>query len=319
LAKDDFEEQVVTMSDIATESVHWLWRPYVPLGKLTILEGDPGLGKTWLALTLAAIVSTGSPFPSIDGTLGERRPAADVLYLTAEDGLGDTLRPRLDSAGADCTRVHALTGKKNPDTEEILPILSIGLDYIYIENAIDNLHPSLVVIDPLQAYLGAAVDMHRANEVRPVLAKLVTLAERYNCAMLLIRHLGKAQTDRAIYRGLGSIDFVAAARSVLMIGQEPDVPAKRAIIQTKNSLATVGPAIGYEIREGKFYCIESMLILHRKAIFSSRRAVSSGRNTVSGGRYLILAANAPATAGAAASAKGKQVESILVHLITPMC
>jgi hypothetical protein len=174
------------------------------------------------------------------------------LYLTAEDGLADTIKPRLEGAGADCSRVHALMGKRNLETGKIIPITSIGMDYIYIENAIGNYRPVLVVVDPLQAYLGA-IDMHRANEVRPVLAKLATLAERYNCAILLIRHLGKSQQDRAIYRGLGSIDFVAAARSVLMIGQEPDAPAKRAVIQTKNSLAPIGPAIGYEIQEDKFY------------------------------------------------------------------
>jgi hypothetical protein len=138
------------------------------------------------------------------------------------------------------------------ETDEIMPITSISMDYMYIQNAVDDLRPALVVLDPLQAFLGN-IDMHRANEVRPVLAKMGTLAEKYNTAILLIRQLGKSQQDRAIYRGLGSVDFVAAARSVLLIGQDPETPSRRAIIQTKNSLAPVGPAIGYEIRDGVFY------------------------------------------------------------------
>jgi hypothetical protein len=248
----DLEEQVITMSDIMNEAVSWLWRPYLPLGKITILEGDPGLGKTWLALTLAAIVSTGAPFPSTDGTPGERRPPAHVLYMTAEDGLGDTLKPRLESAGADCSRVHVLTGKKNIETGEVIPITSIGMDYIFIENAIDGYRPELVVIDPLQAYLGA-IDMNRANETRPLLTKLATLAEKYCCAMLLIRHLGKSQQDRAIYRGLGSIDFAAAARSILLVGSDPDSPKRRVMCHTKASVIEEGPSINFEIRDGKFY------------------------------------------------------------------
>lgn len=121
-----------------------------------------------------------------------------------------------------------------------------------LDKVLEEYKPALLVIDLLQAYLGPGVDFHKANEVRPVLAGIAALAEKYKCAILLIRHLGKSPADRAIYRGLGSIDFTAAARSVLLAGQDPNNPAKRAIIQTKNSLAPLGASIGYEIREGQF-------------------------------------------------------------------
>lgn len=247
---------VTCLADIEPEEVSWLWYPYIPLGKLTILEGDPGIGKTWLALQIAASVSTGNSFPdSADGIPKERREPANVLYLSAEDGLGDTLRPRLDKAGADVSRVFVLQGwtAKDPETGEESQG-SITLQHIpVIRQAIENYRPALLVIDPLQAYLGAGVDMHRANEVRPVLSGLASLAEEYGVAVLLIRHLGKSQQDRAIYRGLGSIDFSAAARSILLAGQDPQEPGKRALIQIKNSLAAQGPAIGYELRDGQFF------------------------------------------------------------------
>ena len=248
---------IVRLAEVEPEEVAWLWEPYIPLGKLTILEGDPGVGKTWLALQLAAIVSRGAPFPGPDGVPKERREPANVVYLSAEDGLADTLRPRLDKAGADVSRVFALTGWEGVDPEtgqkKAGSITLAALDVI--EAALRQVKPALVVVDPIQAYMGAGVDMHRANEVRPVLAGLAALAERYKCAALCIRHLGKSQQDRAIYRGLGSIDFAAAARSILLVGQHPEDERKRVLAQSKNSLAAKGASIAFELREdGFFWC-----------------------------------------------------------------
>jgi AAA domain len=242
---------VVCMANVAAEQVSWLWRPYIPRRKLTWLEGDPGIGKTWLALALAAAITQGkSPFGGVGMDPGT------VLYLTAEDGLGDTLRPRLDAAGADVDRVHVLVGWREGETNGCVTLGDINV----ITSALEQVKPALVVVDPLQAFLGASVDMHRANETRPLLASLAALAEAHECAVLGIRHLTKLSQPHAIYRGIGSIDFAAAARSILLVGQHPEQPAQRIMAQSKSSLAAAGPSLAFELREGTFvWCGESEL------------------------------------------------------------
>ncbi|MDI6871232.1 MAG: AAA family ATPase [Bacillota bacterium] len=240
---DEPRPLLVRLADVEPQAVSWLWEPYIPKGKPTILEGDPAVGKTWLALTLAAIVSRGDPFPGPDGVPRERRKPASVVYLSAEDGLADTLRPRLDAAGADVSRVWALTGQMAEGEEKSITLADLGV----LEAALASVRPALVIVDPIQAYLGGGVDMHRANEVRPVLAGLATLAEKYGAAALLIRHLGKAPQDRAIYRGLGSIDFAAAARSILLAGKDPNDESRRVLAHVKSSLAPLGPSIAYTL------------------------------------------------------------------------
>lgn len=231
--------QIVRMVDIEAEEVNWLWHPFIALGKLTILEGDPGLGKSWLTCALAAAVSRGRGLPGTDSF-----EPANVLMLSAEDGLGDTLRPRLDAVGADVSRVFALAEPLTFDTP--------GL--IRLEAAIIEYQPKLVIIDPLFAFTGGKVDIHRANECRAISAPLAAIAERQGCAMLAVRHLGKSRGGgHALNAGIGSIDFAAAARSVLLVGRDPDDESKRAIVQTKNNLAPHGEAIGYKLEDGRFW------------------------------------------------------------------
>jgi AAA domain len=230
---------LVCMDDVEPEQVVWLWHPYIARGKLTILEGDPGLGKSWLTCALASAVSRGRGLPGC-----EPFEAGNVLMLSAEDGLGDTLRPRLDAVGADVRRIHALSEPLTFDRSGLLRL----------EATIIERRPALVIIDPLFAFTGGKVDIHRANECRAISAPLAAIAERHGCAMLAVRHLGKSRGGgHALNAGIGSIDFTAAARSVLLVGRDPDDENKRAIVQTKNNLAPHGPSIGYKLEGDSFF------------------------------------------------------------------
>lgn len=245
------------LADVEPETVSWLWEPYIPKRKLTLLEGDPGTGKTWLALRIAAIVSQGHPFPGTDGRPGVAQEPQNVVYLSAEDGLADTLRPRLDAVGADVSRVYVLEGVRSvdPKTDQEAEQGVTLADVDIIGQVLAEYKPALLVVDPLQAYLGPGTDMHRANEVRPLLTALSKLASQYGCAVLAIRHLSKSPSERAFYRGLGSIDFAAAARSILLVAPDPEdeTGRRRVIAHVKSSLAEKGPSIAYELRDGCFY------------------------------------------------------------------
>lgn len=229
---------IVRMSDVETEDVSWLWHPYIPYGKLTLMEGDPGEGKTFIGLAISAALTTGATLPGRDNT----KPVS-VIYITAEDGLGDTLRPRLDSLKADVSRVHAITGVRDADGN----ILPWNMKQIKeLESAVNSTGARLIIIDPLQAFLGADVDFHKANETRPRMSGLVDLAERTKCAVICLRHLSKATGVKAAYRGLGSIDFTAVARSVLLVGKDQN-DTGRALVHIKSSLAPVGVAQGFTL------------------------------------------------------------------------
>jgi hypothetical protein len=249
------EPSLVCIADVAPQAVDWLWNPYIPIGKLTLLEGDPGVAKSWLSLYLGAIVTRGLPFPDVDGVPRQAHAPTNVIYLSAEDGLADTLRPRLDSAEADVHRVFVLTGKAiRNGTAGGKKVVGVTLaDLPELEAALKSTGAIFMVVDPIQAFLGSQVDMWRANEIRTVLAGLVDLADRFRCAVLCIRHLSKDENRKALYRGLGSIDFAAAARSILLAGLDPRNPNRRAIVHLKSNLAPLGPSVGYELREGQFF------------------------------------------------------------------
>lgn len=222
------------MSDVKPEDVTWLWHPYIPFGKLTIIEGDPGVGKSYATCALATAVTNGRGLPGV-----EPSQPRNVLLLSAEDGLSDTLRPRLDSMKADASRIFAVDGALVLDAD--------GLQQL--EGYIKEYNPALVVIDPLFAYTGGKVDIYRDNEARGVLNRLKVIAEQYRCAMITLRHLTKQQS-KATYAGGGSIAFTAAARSVLLFGRDNE--GNSGFVQTKNNLAPQGSAVGYEIEGGQF-------------------------------------------------------------------
>lgn len=226
--------RLINMKDVEVESVEWLFYPFIPYGKITIIQGDPGEGKTTLVLQIIASLTKGTSV--LDDK--ETEPI-NVIYQTAEDGLADTIKPRLLKANADCSRVLVIDDRDVP-----LTMLDVRL-----EQAIAETKARLVVLDPIQGFLGTGVDMHRANEIRPVMKHISELAEKYKCAIILIGHMNKCSMGKSAYRGLGSIDFQAAARSVLIVGRIKDEPEVRVVCQTKNSLAPEAKSIAFRLSE----------------------------------------------------------------------
>ena len=230
--------KIIRMSDVELTPVNWLWKPYLPFGKLSVLQGNPGEGKTYFAMHLAAACTNGKLLPNM-----ERLEPFNVIYQTAEDGLGDTVKPRLIEAGADLDRVLVI------DDSEV----QLTLSDERIEKAIVENNARLVIIDPIQAYLGADVDMNRANEVRPIFMRLGQVAQRTGCAILLIGHLNKAAGMQSLQRGLGSIDIAAAVRSVMFIGKLKHDPTMRILTHEKSSLAPPGVSLAFSLGdEGGF-------------------------------------------------------------------
>ena len=238
-------------ADVTPAPVQWLWEPYIALGTLCMLDGDPGIGKSLLMLQIAANISQGLPFPDQSGapTLGTDEPA-NVLIMTREDSLAQTIRPRLDASKADVNRVFLSAnwldaeGKEQAFTLKHLPLL---------EAELARLAPRLVVLDPIQSFFGDA-DMHRANQTRPLLDALAALAEQYGCAIVCIRHPAKPGEGigKALHRGLGSVDIIGTARTGLFIEQYPGDETQALMCQTKNNLGLKGRTQIFSKSEGLF-------------------------------------------------------------------
>ena len=235
--------KLINMEQVEIEKIDWLLYSFIPFGKVTIVQGDPGEGKTTMVLQIIAkltkgeaVLPSGSDEPALEGKTMALEPV-NVIYQTAEDGLGDTIKPRLLSAGADCSRVMVID-----DNDQALTMMDARL-----EEAIIQTKARLVVLDPIQGFLGADVDMHRANEIRPLMKRVAVLAEKYHCAIILIGHMNKNSNGKSSYRGLGSIDFQAAARSVLIVGRIKDEPEIRVVCHVKSSLAPEGKSIAFRL------------------------------------------------------------------------
>ena len=232
------ELKIIKMSEIEMQEIEWLWYPFIPYGKLTIVQGDPGDGKTTLVLNIAAKLSKGE---ALDSDMKITEPI-NVIYQTAEDGLADTVKPRLVSAEADCEKIAVID-----ESDKTLSMIDERL-----EQAIRCTGARLLILDPIQAYLGSGMDMNRANEARDMTKKLGLLAEKTKCAIVLIGHMNKASGNKAAYRGMGSIDFFAVARSVLLVGRVEGEPNVRAVVQIKNNLAAFGHPKAFALSENGF-------------------------------------------------------------------
>ena len=220
------ELKLIKMSDIVSQTVEWLWYPFVPYGKLTIVQGDPGDGKTTFVLNIAAKLSNGE---SLDKDMKLTEPL-NIIYQIA---------------GANCERILVIDEKEK----------SLSMVDERLEEALKETKARMLILDPIQAYLGNGMDMNRANEAREMTKKLGVLAEKYQCAIILIGHMNKATSNKAVYRGIGSIDFFAVARSVLLIGRIEGEPNKRAVVQIKNNLAPFGHSKAFELSECGFQWI----------------------------------------------------------------
>jgi hypothetical protein len=235
------------LAEVETRPINWLWHRHIPIGKITLLDGDPGMGKSLLATDIAARVSTGQPMP--DGTSGKQ---GGVILIAPEDDAGDTLRPRLEAAGGDPLRVRLFNTSEALDSKKLRiydRVFSLSQDLDALEKAIKFMQASLVILDPLMATLGSDVDSSRDQAVREVFSPLEQLAEQTGCAMLIIRHLSKIGSSNPLYRGAGSIGIIAAARVAFMVIPHPDNQNQRILTTTKNNLSKQPVNLVFEVIE----------------------------------------------------------------------
>jgi hypothetical protein len=280
---------IIRLDQVVAKEVEWLWHPFVPLGMLCMFSGDSGVGKTYLLLAFIALLTRGK----LPG--GQTCEPCDVLYLTLENSPEFLLRPRFDKLGGDATRFHLLRGSiTGPDSDDDAQRGRICLDDVaLLAEALERTKAKLVVIDPVQSFLGTEVDAYRANETRPILDGLTRLAERYNCAIAILRHLSKTAGGKPIYRGLGSIDFTAAARSEMVLEFVPNHPRKlRAMAHLLTNIGPIGASVGFSIDvRGDFFwedaaniTVEELLASHdaeegsalREAVDYLREALAAG-------------------------------------------
>jgi len=248
IANNPLKPVITCLKDVQEEAIKWLWERYIALRKICIIEGDPSHGKTWFVLFLVSAISNGWKLPDpetgVFSKAHECKPA-NVIYMTAEDGLADTIKPRLSMLGANHKNIYILEGQQREDDETMEPVSM--QDLAILRQAMEEIRPALLVFDPLQGYLGPNIDMNQANKTRPVLTGILRLAEEFECAVVIIRHLNKQNAGKVAYRGMGSIDFTAAARTVLLIGKDPENEKKRVIIPTKCNISFEGTALVFEL------------------------------------------------------------------------
>jgi hypothetical protein len=239
-----WEPDLVCMKDIEPRPVSWLWRNRIASGRISLLVGMPGCGKSFVSCDMAARVSTGRDWP--DGSPCER---GSVLFITAEDDPADTIRPRLDAHHADVVRVHLLAGAKRIDpngkpSEVMFTLAELSI----LERAMERIdHCRLIVVDPIGSFLGAGTDSHRDNEVRGVLAPLSKLAERYGAAVLVVAHRRKSVSGVADDTALGSRAFTGLARSVWHLSKDGDDPKRRLLLPGKCNLSAEPDGLAFAI------------------------------------------------------------------------
>jgi hypothetical protein len=234
------------LAHVSPERVEWLWKPLLPVGRPVSLEGNPGVGKSNVVLKIAAHLTTGRAFPTVLEATAPQRAFAPctVCLLGAEDDAADTVRPRLEVNGGDASRFYLLEGWRHPDGSRGLITLQ---DLHLLQRMLEQYHPALLVVDPLQAFFGRGLDMNHANETRPVLADVAELCKEQRCTILYVRHLAKAHREQAIYAALGSIDIAAHVRSAMLVGVDPEDPTRRILAHHKASNAAEAASLAFTL------------------------------------------------------------------------
>lgn len=295
---NEWEPLLRTFTDIEERKVPWLWYPVIPIGRLTILEGDPGQGKSWFSLATATCVSLGGWMELVAGDESWREPGG-VLYMTSEDDPEDTIKKRLRILQADQARIHHLSGKARRGTQTMSLTLK---DLPVIEQAAKQTSAKLLIIDPIQAYMPGGADMNRAEQVRPLLSALQKMATDLGIGVLIVRHLTKGSKDQALYKGMGSIDFTAAARSVLMCAERKDQEEFRvadgemtpkifkrrfAVAQVKNNISARAPTIEFELQHDTFLWVGTSDITPDQLLSPTKSVGVEGANVQDAKKFLI--------------------------------
>lgn len=236
--------EITKASEVPVKSVEWLWYPYIPYGKVTVLQGEAGDGKSTLILKLAAMLTRGEPMPFTDG---EGAEPVNVIYQSTEDDADDTIVPRFIAAGGDTDRLLFINEKEQ--------YLSFSDERLL--EAIRQTKAKLIVLDPLSAYIGESTSINSANEVRRQFRPLIDIAKEQGCAILIVHHMNKAIGQKALNRGVGSVDIVGAARSVLLVGRtDKERSDERILAQVKSNLAPTGNAILFSVDESGIHWLE---------------------------------------------------------------
>ncbi|MGJ8529394.1 AAA family ATPase [Maritalea sp.] len=226
------KELFVDLDSIEAKEVEWLWEPFIPFSMITIMEGDPGIGKSFLAMHLAAQISIGGELPD-----GQKVDKGRVLYLSAEDDAAYTIRPRIDAMGGDAEQIRV--------QGDFLSLDEKGLKALMRE--VRRKPPELLILDPLFAYVPSGQDMYKPNVIRQLLSFLKDIAEAGETAVLIVRHLTKAKHDKAIYRGGGSMDVIGAARSAFLVCEHPNDCDTKLVVHIKHNIAPRGKTQTYEL------------------------------------------------------------------------
>jgi len=232
--KSNKKETYIDLSTVEALEVQWLMRPLIPLGMITVMEGDPGIGKSYLAMHIAAQVSIGGTLPGV-----KRLKKGRVLYISAEDDAAYTIRPRIDAMGGDPSQIRIQANYEALD--------EAGIKALFDE--VKKNPPRLIILDPLFAYVPGNADMYRPNVIRALLAALKEIAEYGETAIVIIRHLTKTKRDKAIYQGMGSMDVIGVARSAVLVAQHPDEPDYKVMAHLKHNISERGGSWVYELRK----------------------------------------------------------------------